>query len=88
VTVGAGCRCSFQSVYADDFVVLGSGSREQAEQEKAALAAYLRQSTGLELSEQKTRISDLTEGVGFLGHRVRLKWHRRFGLMPGSKSQS
>jgi RNA-directed DNA polymerase len=68
--------------YADDFVVLVSGSREQAEQEKAALAAYLSQSTGLELSEQKTRISDLTEGIEFLGHRVRLKWHRQFGLMP------
>jgi hypothetical protein len=67
--------------YADDFVVLVSGAREQAEQEKAALAVHLRQSTGLELSEQKTRISALTEGIEFLGHRVRVKWHRQFGLM-------
>ena len=62
--------------YADDFVILVSGTREQAEHEKAALANYLHQSTGLELSEEKTRISDLTEGFEFLGHRVRLKWHR------------
>src|SRR5216683_1118091 len=68
--------------YADDLVILVSGTREQAEAEKAALGDYLRQSTGLELSEEKTRISDLTEGFEFLGHRVRLKWHRRFGLMP------
>jgi group II intron reverse transcriptase/maturase len=46
--------------YADDFVILVSGTREQAEHE----------------------ITDLTEGIEFLGHRVRLKWHRRFGLMP------
>ncbi len=68
--------------YADDFVILVSGTREQAEQEKAALADYLRQRTGLELSDEKTRISDLTEGIEFLGHRVRLKWHHQFGLMP------
>jgi RNA-directed DNA polymerase len=67
---------------ADDFVILVSGTREQAEKEKAALADYLRQRTGLELSDEKTRISDLTEGIEFLGHRVRLKWHHQFGLMP------
>ncbi len=68
--------------YADDFVILVSGTREQAEQEKAELADDLRRTTGLELSEEKTRISDLTEVFEFLGHRVRLKWHRQFGLMP------
>lgn len=68
--------------YADDFVILVAGTREQAEAEKAALAAYLRQSTGLELAAEKTRITDLCEGFEFLGHRVRLKWHPQFGLMP------
>jgi RNA-directed DNA polymerase len=68
--------------YGDDFVILVAGTREQAENEKAALADYLRQRAGPELSEEKTRISDLTKGIEFLGHRVRLKWHRQFGLMP------
>ena len=68
--------------YADDFVILVSGTREQAEHEKAELAVHLRRSTGLELSEEKTRITDLTEGIEFLGHRICLKWHRQFGLMP------
>lgn len=68
--------------YADDFVILVSGTREQAEHEKVELAGHLRRSIGLELAEEKTRITDLTEGIEFLGHRVRLKWHRRFGLMP------
>jgi len=68
--------------YADDFVILVSGTREQAESEKAELANYLYRSTGLELAEEKTRISDLSEGFEFLGHRVRHKWHPKFGLMP------
>jgi RNA-directed DNA polymerase len=37
---------------------------------------------GLELSIDKTRVSDLTKGFAFLGHRVRYKWHARFGFMP------
>ena len=68
--------------YADDFVILVAGTREQAEQEKAELAEYLCRTTGLELSQEKTRIADLTKGFEFLGHRVRLKWHCQFGLMP------
>ena len=68
--------------YADDFALLVAGSREDAEAEKAALAEYLRQSTGLELSPEKTRITDLREGFDFLGQRIRLKWHPQFGLMP------
>jgi group II intron reverse transcriptase/maturase len=68
--------------YADDFVILVSGTRENAEAEKAALAEYLKQKTGLDLSPEKTRVTDLREGFEFLGHRVRLKWHHQFGLMP------
>lgn len=68
--------------YADDFVILVAGTREDAEAEKAALADYLYKSTGLELSDEKTRIADLCEGFEFLSHRVRLKWHPQFGLMP------
>jgi hypothetical protein len=59
--------------YADDFVVLVSGTREQAEQEKAELARYLQEAMKLELSIEKTRVSDLTEGFQFLSQRVRYK---------------
>jgi hypothetical protein len=68
--------------YADDFVVLVAGTREQAEQEKAELAKYLQETMKLELSIEKTRVSDLTEGFQFLSQRVRYKWHPRFGYMP------
>lgn len=59
--------------YADDFVILVSGSREDAEAEKLALSDYLQHVTGLELSDEKTRISSAVHGFEFLGTRVRLK---------------
>jgi len=68
--------------YADDFVILVSGTREQAEREKAELADHLHRTTSLELATEKTRISDLAKGFELLGHRVRHKWHPKFGLMP------
>lgn len=56
--------------YADDFVVTGT-TRELLEQKvKPALTAFLKQ-RGLELSEQKTVITSITEGFNFLGHTVR-----------------
>lgn len=78
----AGRVVFFPIRYADDFVVLVSGTREQAEQEKAALAEYLRDTMRLELSIEKTHVVDLTEGFQFLGLRVRYKWHPKFGYMP------
>jgi hypothetical protein len=36
----------------------------------------------LELSIEKTPVSDLSEGFQFLSQRVRYKWHPRFGYMP------
>ena len=78
----AGRPVFFPIRYADDFVVLVSGTCEQAEQEKAELARYLKDTMKLELSLEKTRVSDLKEGFQFLSQRVRYKWHRRFGYMP------
>ena len=46
---------------------------------KAAARRYLKETTGLELSPEKTKITPLTQGVEFLGHRVRLKWDDRWG---------
>ena len=55
--------------YADDLVAL-CHSREQAEQVKARLAAWLAP-RGLAFNEDKTRIVHLDEGVDFLGFNVR-----------------
>jgi RNA-directed DNA polymerase len=62
VTAAMGARMSdrkagrpvfFPIRYADDFIVLVAGTREQAEEEKTALAAHLDEAMGLELSVEK-----------------------------------
>ena len=55
--------------YADDLVAL-CHSREQAEQVKARLAAWLEPS-GLAFNEDKTRIVHLEDGFDFLGFNIR-----------------
>src|SRR5262249_28297826 len=51
-------RCVYLPVrYADDFVVLVSGTQEEANAERAALAEHLRRTTGLELSPEKTKVT-------------------------------
>jgi RNA-directed DNA polymerase len=55
--------------YADDFVILVSGTRAQAEalrDEAAGVLAPL----GLRLSAEKTRIAHIDEGFDFLGFRI------------------
>lgn len=78
----AGRAAFFPIRYADDFVILVAGGREQATAEMEVLAVFLRENLGLELSPQKTKITATTEGFNFLGHRVRLRWDYRFGLTP------
>ncbi|MGH7121697.1 MAG: reverse transcriptase domain-containing protein, partial [Acetobacteraceae bacterium] len=64
-------RCAFFPVrYADDFVVLVSGTQEEALAKKSALAQYLRRTTGLQLSPEKTRVTAVTDGFEFLGFHV------------------
>ena len=65
--------------YADDFIVLVSGTEEDALQEKENLAAFLRESLKLSLSEEKTLVTPVTKGFLFLGHWIRLRWDDRYG---------
>jgi RNA-directed DNA polymerase len=55
--------------YADDFVVLVSGTKAQAEGLKDEVAAVL-SPMGLRLSEEKTTIVHIDEGFDFLGFRI------------------
>lgn len=68
--------------YADDFVVLVAGTEAQAHDEKEGLARYLDEELKLTLSVEKTRVTALTEGFQFLGHRVFLRWDPRWGYWP------
>jgi RNA-directed DNA polymerase len=74
-------RCVFLPVrYADDFILLVSGTKEEAEAEKSALADYLRETTGLELSPEKTRITALKDGFEFLGFHFGAYWNNCYGF--------
>jgi RNA-directed DNA polymerase len=55
--------------YADDFVVMVAGTRAHAEALKDEVAAVLA-TMGLRLSEAKTSIRHIDEGVDFLGFRI------------------
>lgn len=56
--------------YADDFIVTGH-SKEILEKEiKPAITAFLKE-RGLELSQEKTKVTHITEGFDFLGQNVR-----------------
>ena len=55
--------------YADDFVVLCNGTKAQAIAMKEELKHVLDQ-MGLKLSEEKTKVTHITEGFNFLGYRI------------------
>jgi RNA-directed DNA polymerase len=62
--------------YADDFVIMTNGSRDDAaalqEQPRVVLARL-----GLEFSESRTRVTHLSEGINFLGFHI--QWRRQRG---------
>ena len=62
--------------YADDFLVLVSGTRQHADQVRCQVAAALAP-MGLRLSEAKTHITHVKEGFDFLGWRIQR--HRKRG---------
>ena len=78
----AGRPVYFPIRYADDFVILVSGTAEDAAAEREELETVLQQRMGLTLSFAKTRITLLTEGFRFLGHRVSMRWDTRYGWTP------
>jgi hypothetical protein len=62
--------------YADDFVVLVFGSRENVESLRDEMVAVLAE-MGLRLSPTKTQIRHMSEGFDFLGFHI--QWRRKFG---------
>jgi RNA-directed DNA polymerase len=55
--------------YADDFVVLCNGTKAEAQATKKELGELL-STMGLTLSEEKTKVTHITDGFDFLGYRV------------------
>lgn len=62
--------------YADDFVIMTNGSREDVERLQEQVAGVLA-GIGLRLSPSKTRIAHLSEGIDFLGFHIR--WRQKRG---------
>ena len=57
--------------YADDFVILWNGTHQDALALKEELKQFLWDELHLELSEAKTHVTHLTEGIDFLGFHIR-----------------
>ncbi len=55
--------------YADDFVILCNGTKAETLATKEEVKHFLNQ-LGLTLSEEKTKVTHITEGFTFLGYRV------------------
>jgi RNA-directed DNA polymerase len=56
--------------YADDFVVLCDGTKEQAETMRQELYGFLKAELTLELSLEKTKVTQVHEGFEFLGFAI------------------
>jgi group II intron reverse transcriptase/maturase len=56
--------------YADDFVVLCNGTKAETQAIKEELGGVL-STMGLTLSEEKTKITHITDGFTFLGYRIK-----------------
>jgi len=56
--------------YADDFVIVCKSKRE-AEFTKGKIATFLKENIGLELSNEKTKITHTADGFDFLGFNIR-----------------
>ncbi|MDR6495190.1 RNA-directed DNA polymerase [Paraburkholderia terricola] len=70
--------------YADDFVVTGV-SKDVLESRVLPAVRQFMAARGLELSEEKTRITDIAAGFDFLGQNVR-KYDGKLLIKPASKS--
>jgi group II intron reverse transcriptase/maturase len=57
--------------YADDFVILSNGTKEQALETRQEVHDFLRDSLHLTLSMEKTKVVHLNDGFDFLGFNLR-----------------
>jgi RNA-directed DNA polymerase len=66
--------------YADDFVITAI-SRNHAEHIKSHIKAFLKAEIGLQLSDEKTHITEISEGFNFLGFNYR-KYGEKLLIKP------
>jgi group II intron reverse transcriptase/maturase len=59
--------------YADDFLVLTSGSKETAEEMLRRVGNFVKEELNLKLSDKKTELVHATDGIDFLGYHLEAK---------------
>ncbi len=64
--------------FADDLIILSNGTREATVKMKDEVAGFLKDELKLELSQEKTAITHVTDGFDFLGFHIR-KYKSRNG---------
>jgi hypothetical protein len=67
--------------YADDWIILVRGTKSQARDIKERCKEFLREELGLELSEEKTAVTHITDGfdLSLLSHLPQHQTERRAG---------
>ena len=71
--------------YCDDFIITGS-SKELLETEVKPLVEEFLKERGLELSQEKTRITQIEDGFDFLGQHLRRYQDGKILITPSKKS--
>lgn len=72
------------SIYADDFIITGASKDILETKVKPVVMSFL-QKRGLELSQEKTKITHIDEGFDFLGTNIR-KYQGKCLIKPSKKS--
>jgi hypothetical protein len=72
--------------YCDDFVVLSNGTKQATEAMKEKIAEFLQDELALELSQEKTAITHVTEGFDFLGFHIQKYKSRKGVIIKPTKS--
>lgn len=72
------------SIYADDFIITGASKEVLETKVKPVVESFLKE-RGLELSQEKTRITHIDDGFDFLGTNVR-KYKGKCIIKPSKKS--
>ena len=70
--------------YADDFIITGTSQELLEKEVKPCVEAFLAE-RGLELSQEKTKITHISEGFDFLGQNVR-KYDGKLLIKPSAKN--
>lgn len=73
--------------YCDDFIITG-GSKELLENEVKPIVEEFLKERGLELSQEKTRITHIEDGFDFLGQNIRRYRNGKIIITPSKKNVS